>query len=122
MSVLEQDAYLTLMPYVTAIPSGSSLNVNTASDIVMASLSDDLDITYATQLVQERGMVGFTDINTRFQDLVEADVLTRISGISRYFLLTATVTLGTHQLTMYSLLGRDSSGIVRSMFRSLGAQ
>ena len=122
MSGFEKDAYLTLMPYVTAIPSGSSLNVNTASDIVMASLSDDIDITYATQLVQERGMVGFTDINTRFLDLVEADVLTRISGISRYFLLTATVTLGTHQLTMYSLLERDSSGIVRSMFRSLGAQ
>jgi general secretion pathway protein K len=122
MSGVGKDAYRSLLPYVTALPSGSSINVNTASEYVMASLSDDIDLAYGAQLVQERGNLGFADINTRFQNLVEPDTLARISGISRYFLLTATVTLGTHQLTMYSLLERDSSGIVRAMFRSLGAQ
>jgi hypothetical protein len=49
-------------------------------------------------------------------------VLGRIDGVTQYFLLTANVVLGTHQLTMYSLLQRDNSGLVRALFRSLGAQ
>tara|TARA_B100000029_G_scaffold511476_1_gene605630 strand:+ start:1673 stop:2599 length:927 start_codon:yes stop_codon:yes gene_type:complete len=122
ISGIDRDSYRTLLPYVTAIPTGSTLNVNTASEYILASLSDDIDINLGTQLVQERGLAGFVDINSRFQQLVEPEIFSRISTISRYFLLTATVTLGTHQFTMYSLLERDSSGIVRSMFRSMGVQ
>ena len=85
-------------------------------------MKDDIDLSTGTSLVQERGEADFVDIDASFEGLVEADVLRRIDGVSRYFLLTATVVLGTHQLTMYSLLERDTSGIVRAIFRSLGVQ
>lgn len=122
MSGVDVETYQALLPYVTTLPSGTSLNVNTASEYLLASLSDDIDLSMGTSLVEERGGADFVDINTTFEGLVEPDVLRRIDGVTRYFLLTATVTLGTHQLTMYSLLERDTSGIVRAIFRSLGVQ
>jgi general secretion pathway protein K len=116
------EIYRQVAPYVTALPSGTRLNVNTASDVVLASLSDDIDLAGATALIEERGGANFTDINLTFEDRVEPEVLGRIDGVSQYFLLTGSVALGTYQLTMYSLLERDNSGLVRAVFRSLGAQ
>jgi type II secretory pathway component PulK len=97
------------------------LNVNTASDVLLASLSDDIDLATATTLIEQRGGAYFEDIDSTFEDLVEPDVLGRIDGVTQYFLLTGSIILGTHQLTMYSLLERDNSGLVRAIFRSLGA-
>ncbi len=118
----DRDLYRAISPYVTALPPGTRLNVNTASVVLLASLSDDIDVARADALVQERGTADFPNIDQTFEGLVEADVLGRIDGVSRYFLLTGSIVLGTHQLTMYSLLERDNSGLVRAIFRSLGAQ
>jgi hypothetical protein len=50
-------------------------------------------------------------------------MLRRIDGTSEHFLLTATVTLGTNQMVMRSVLQRDRSGITtRFEFRSLGVE
>ncbi|HUQ53181.1 MAG TPA: type II secretion system protein GspK, partial [Gammaproteobacteria bacterium] len=111
-----------LAPYITVLPRGTKLNVNTASDVVLASLSDDLDLGTAMGLVEERGTAEFVDIDVTFEGLVDADTLQEIDGVSEHFLLTATVTLGTNQLTMRSVLQRDRSGITRALFRSLGVE
>ena len=116
----DRDTYRRLAPYITVLPSGTKLNVNTASDVVLASLSDDIDIATATSLIEQRGEAEFVDINSTFEGLVEPDVLQEIDGVSQHFLLTATVTLGKNQLTMRSVLQRDRSGITRAVFRSLG--
>ncbi|NNC66249.1 MAG: type II secretion system minor pseudopilin GspK [Gammaproteobacteria bacterium] len=118
----DTELFQRLSPYVTALPPGTPLNVNTASVYLLASLSDDIDLAQADTLAQERGTADFTNIDQTFEGLVEADMLQRIDGVSRYFLLTGSIVLGTHQLTMYSLLERDNSGLVRAIFRSLGAQ
>ncbi len=115
------ETYRLVAPYVTALPSGTRLNVNTASDVLLASLSDDIDLALAAVLIEERGGANFSDIDITFEDRVEPEVLGRIDGVSQYFLLTGSVALGTYQLTMYSLLERDNSGLVRAIFRSLGA-
>jgi general secretion pathway protein K len=120
MAGLELASYRELLPYVTALPSGTTLNVNTASELLLASLSDDIDAARSAALIDERGGADFPDINASFEGDVEPDVLRRIDGVSQYFLLTATVALGTNQFTMYSVLQRDNSGIVRAIFRSLG--
>lgn len=116
------DVFRVISPHVTALPPGTPLNVNTANELLLASLSDDIDRAGASALVEQRGTADFTNIDQTFEGLVEADVLGRIDGVSRYFLLTSSIVLGTHQLTMYSLLERDNSGLVRAIFRSLGAQ
>lgn len=118
----DKEIYQRLAPYVTVLPRGTKLNVNTASDVVLASLSDDLDLGTAASLVEERGTAEFIDINATFEGLVDADTLQEIDGVSEHFLLTATVTLGSNQLTMRSVLQRDRSGITRALFRSLGVE
>ena len=118
----DRDTYRRLAPYVTVLPRGTKLNVNTASDVVLASLSDNLDLATAAALVEERANAEFLDIDATFEGLVEPDTLLEIDGVSEHFLLTATVTLGSNQLTMRSVLQRDRSGITRAVFRSLGVE
>ena len=122
MAGIEAEAYRALSPHVTALPSGTALNVNTASAPVLASLSDDIDLARAASLVEQRGAIGFADIEGIFGDLVEPDVRARIDGVSDSFLLTATVALGAHQFTLYSVLERRQSGLATAVFRSLGVQ
>jgi general secretion pathway protein K len=118
----DRDSYVALAPYVTALPIGTRLNVNTASAILLASLSENIDLSTADALIDERAGAEFVDIDTTFEGLVEPEMLQRIDGVSEHFLLTATVTLGTNQLTMRSVLQRDGSGITRALFRSLGVE
>ena len=118
----DRDTYRKVAPYVTVLPAGTKINVNTASAVVLASLSDDIDIATAEGLVEERAEAEFVDIDATFEGLVEADVLQEIDGVSDHFLLTATVTLGSNQFTMRSVLQRDRSGITRAVFRSLGVE
>jgi general secretion pathway protein K len=118
----DRDIYRRLAPYITVLPRGTKLNVNTASDVVLASLSDNLDLATAAALVEERADAEFLDIDATFEGLVEPDTLQEIDGVSEHFLLTATVTLGSNQLTMRSVLQRDRSGITRALFRSLGVE
>lgn len=118
----DRESYRQLAPYVAALPNGTKLNVNTASEVVLSSLSDDIDLATAGSLVDERAGAEFVDIDATFEGLVEPDMLRMIDGVSEHFLLTATVTLGTNQLTMRSVLQRDRSGITRALFRSLGVE
>lgn len=118
----DRDIYARVAPYLAALPMGTKLNVNTASDVLLASLSDDIDLGTAASLVEQRGDADFPDIEAVFAGLVEPDVLQDIDGVSEHFLLTATVTLGTNQLTMRSVLQRDPSGLTRALFRSLGVE
>jgi general secretion pathway protein K len=122
VSGFTREIYGKLAPYVTALPIGTKLNVNTASAVVLASLSDNLDIAAAEGLVQQRNDGPFVDIDKTFEGLVDPRVLREIDGVSQHFLLTATVTLGTNQLTMRSVLQRDASGVTRALFRSLGVE
>jgi len=122
VSGFKREIYTALAPYVTALPIGTKLNVNTASAVVLASLSDDIDVSTAEGLVMQRNDAAFPDIDKTFEGLVDPKVLKEIDGVSQHFLLTATVTLGTNQLTMRSVLQRDASGVTRALFRSLGVE
>lgn len=118
----DRDIYRRLAPYITVLPVGTKLNVNTASDVVLASLSDMIDLSTADSLIEQRGDGAFLNIDMTFEGLVEPDMLREIDGVSEHFLLTATVTLGSNQLTMRSVLQRDRSGITRALFRTLGVE
>ena len=115
-------AYRAIAPYVTALPPGTSINVNTAPPLVLQSLSEMIDAATVERLVEERADIGFEDVDASFRGLVEPEMLQRIDGVTSYFLLTATVQLGTTQLTMRSVLQRDPSGLTRALFRNLGVE
>lgn len=117
---MEKEAYEQLEPFVAALPQGTTLNVNTASNYVLASLSDDIDLSTAESLIFERADAAFVDYEASFGGLIEDEVFETIDVVSTHFLLTATVTLGNSQTTIRSVLQRDPSGITRAIFRNLG--
>jgi general secretion pathway protein K len=114
------EIYEQIAPYVTALPRGTLLNVNTAPAAVLASLSDEITPQVAESLVEERADVGFASVTTTFQGLVSEEMLPHIDGVSDHFLLSGRVTIGDTQLTISSVLQRDPSGITRTLFRSFG--
>lgn len=116
LAVGEMDAasYLILAPYVTALPNGTALNVNTASAPVLRSLSDQISDTVAENLVGERGDQGFDDL-AAFADLVEPEILQSLELSSSFFRLTADVSIGSTRFTLYSLLERNDGKLMPVM-------
>lgn len=118
----DRKSYARIAPYVTALPRGTKLNVNTATAVLLASLSDKIDLPMAQTLVDERGGAAFPDIQAAFSGLIDAKMFDRIDGVSSHFLLTAEITLGTSHLTVKSVLQRGAGGLTRPLFRSFGVQ
>jgi hypothetical protein len=54
------------------LPLGTKINVNTASAVVLSSLSDDIDLSTAESLVEQRNGGEFLDIGATFSGLVRA--------------------------------------------------
>ena len=116
----DPETYALLAPFVSALPRGTRLNVNTAPAEVLASLSEEIGLQMAESLIEERADVGFSSVTTSFQGLVSEEMLPRIDGVTDHFLLSGRVTIGDTQLTMSSVLQRDPSGVTRVLFRSFG--
>lgn len=116
LAIGEMDAasYLILAPYVTALPNGTALNVNTASAPVLRSLSDQISDTVAENLVGERGDQGFDGL-AAFADLVEPEILQSLELSSSFFRLTADVSIGSTRFTLYSLLERNNGQLIPVM-------
>lgn len=119
------ERYQRLRPFVTALPIGTKINLCTASGLVIDSLSDgtkefSVDLEGLARQRQERCFPTPDDLKAAFGE----DGFNRISGRvddkTSFFRLTAIVSIGTTQLSLYSLLQRDTSGLVRPVLRSLG--
>lgn len=117
---MDDEIFRKLMPYVSALPQGTQLNVNTAPAPVLQSLSETMDIFQAESLAAEAAEEGFPDLQG-FQTIVEEEGLQTLTLSSDYFRLTVRVTIGTYSLTMYSLLFRDPAGQVRPLLRTFGS-
>ena len=117
---MNEESFRKLLPYVTALPPGTQLNVNTAAPVVLLSLGDGIDIIQAESLAAEAAEEGFPDLQS-FATIVDPDIMPTLALSSDYFRLTVRVTIGTYSLTMYSLLLRDSSGQVRPLIRTFGS-
>lgn len=120
-----KEIYNLLALHVTALPPPPKdgdrwkLNVNTATDLVLASLLPNLQGPDVETLVN-----GDWDDVTKFKeefpggDQIPPGLLLDVR--SSWFLLTATASIGTVQSTMYSLLQRDGEA-VRTRLRTFDA-
>ena len=118
----DAEMYGRLAPYVTALPRGTRLNANTAPQIVLASLSEDIDIGLAGSLIDERGNGAFASVQDSFEGLVSEEMLPLIDGVTEHFLLAGQVTIGDTTLTINAVLQRHDSGRTRTLFRSFGVR
>lgn len=112
-----------LMPYVTALPGRTAINVNTAAAPVLAALAPGVDVTAAQALVEARPEAGYAEVEDLFQESVFAGRETSTQGLavaSSHFLLRIEVRMGSARLTLYSVLQRPEQGVV-ALMRGQGA-
>jgi general secretion pathway protein K len=121
------ERWAKLKPYVAALPVGTTLNVCTAPGIVLDSLSEGV-IEFGRspeELAKRRSDGCFPSLNDLRGALGDTDYDKLKDGLSEsssYFGATVWVTIGTTDLTLYSLLVRGQGGLVRPQLRSFGTE
>lgn len=132
---VDAQSYRKLIPYITALPIKATLNVNTASNKVMAALTTSWSLSEADAVIGNRGDEGFATAD-EFWSLTEVQPFTSGSGDtdgqkpkevwdkadfsvnSQYFEVFAKVTLADRIATIEMLIYRDAqSGEMRTYYR-----
>ena len=115
-----------LLPHITALPyrgSGTLLNVNTATPVVLQSLSVNVDAAMVEDWLSSREEAGFDDFAQIFDSLgIEPKIRANLSESSEYFQLKAVVQIDTVRLNYFSVIHRQpNGGPVTTILRSLGS-
>lgn len=119
---MTQEEYQRIRPYVAALPVGvKQINVCTASGPVLEALTaEGTGFGDPESLATNRKNGCFPTMAD-----VEARVgheLPYISQTSNWFRVVTAVRIGTSELTLYSLIERNSSGSSRTVLRSTGTE
>ena len=116
-----RDRYVKLAPFVTALPRDASINVCSASGVLLDALVGPTHQNYGRmdpkELAKQREAGCFPTKTVYSQEFGGpqsqdwSQVSQRVSEVSSYFRLTSIVTIGSAEFTLYSLLERDPQGI-----------
>jgi general secretion pathway protein K len=113
--------YQRLLPFVSALPADATLNVNTASAQVLASLAEGLPLDTAEGLVASRGAQGYADVASFVAQLPGLQVQSQGLAVgSQYFQVVSEVSVGDRRQVLRSTLQRASDGRVYVLARDLG--
>jgi general secretion pathway protein K len=121
-----RERYVKIAPFVTALPRDATVNVCTASGLLLDALVDASYKQYSQDpelLPKERENGCFPTAQAYQQNFSNQQdwtqkVQPRVKETSDYFRLTSIVTIGSAEFTLYSLLWREPGGQVRVMMRS----
>ncbi len=114
---LGASGYATLRPYITALPRGTLININTALPEVLLSAAEGLGFREAERIVGDRPNDGWDSLE-QLGDLIPVEARGALGISSNWFRLAVRVDIGTQRFTMYSLLHRDAAGSVATVIRS----
>jgi general secretion pathway protein K len=114
---LGRSGYATLRPYLTALPRGTRININTALPEVLLTASEELGFREAERIVLDRPENGWDSLE-QLGAIVPMDARGVLGTSSNWFRLSVRVDIGTQRFTMYSLLHRDAAGSVSTVIRS----
>jgi general secretion pathway protein K len=118
--------FARIRPHIAALPVGTRINVCTATPLVLAALSEGAaDFGDAEALERNRRDGCFPtidDLHATLGDEVFQPLQDLLSESTNWFRLTTIVSIGTSQLTLYSLLQRNDSGGVHAVVRSIGTE
>jgi len=126
---MDRASYDKLKGLITALPSGTKLNVCTAPGLVLDALAGSVSFSSLTaqQLAAQRAQnTCFPDPNA-FANTLPADQKSVVQGLlattSNYFRLRTWITIGTTRFTLYSLMEvSPSGGQIRPIFRTFGTE
>lgn len=119
---VKSEVYQKLAPFVTALPTRTAININTAPAPVLMMLGQGITESDAEALIEARAKDGFPNV----QAFLQHDALAgrgvnaeNLSVSSDYFLLDAAAQYGRGQTRLYSVLHRADTA-ARVVMRGLG--
>lgn len=120
---VDEELYRALVPFVTALPESTPVNVNTASADVLRTIADGLTAAEAEALVDAIPDEGYGSV----EEFLQADVLAGrdvpeqgLSVGSNWFLMRVVVHLGRTELRAESVIHRGDTGGARTILRRQG--
>lgn len=129
---MTRELYAALLPYVTALPTATSINVNTAPVPVLMSLSSNIDQSAMQRFIAARnnapaksksdvttGEFAFIKQPPQGQPQVQ---MVPLDITSNYFGLQAEVFVGSGRLALYSVFQRPNAGIPVVLAHSTNTQ
>ena len=122
---MTQEEFQRIRPYIAALPPSATINVCTASAPVLAALLEgNTDFGDADVLESNRrgGCYPTTDDLRETPGVNYEEISTLISDNSNWFRVVTAVRIGTSELTLYSLIERQSNGGGRTVIRSTGTE
>jgi general secretion pathway protein K len=125
-----RENYLKLLPYVAALPPGTTINPCTASGVVLDAMGPGKqEFSVDEQSLATKRKTGCFPTMPEYQATMTTDQWNRLmntsTGANRvgassfYFRLRSYVTIGTTRITLYSLIHRDQ-GQIRPILRTFG--
>jgi general secretion pathway protein K len=118
--------YARIKPHIAALPVGTRVNVCTATPLVLAAIvHGGTDFGDADALARNRTDGCFPtldDLRATLGDEQFQGLQQSVAENTNWFRLLTTVSIGTSQLTLYSLLERNNAGGIRAVLRSIGTE
>ncbi len=122
---IDEKIYNKLLPHITALPSDTILNLNTASANVLESLGENIppEQSVGKDIVKEREKKPFKQPNDFVTILTQkgytADINDGTVGVaSNYFLLNTKCLIGNSQVKMVSMIHRVGGNNLKVVKRS----
>lgn len=116
---MKEKEYQALLPYITALPAETPININTASSRVLRALAPELSGAVLNAVLQEqqKGMDSVDDFLR--MDGVPASLQNdgSLSVASDYFAVTSEVLFNDRHTELKSVLYRDDSGNIKLLSR-----
>lgn len=111
--------YQSMMPMLVALPEVTTVNINTASALIMTSVFKDLSVDNAVLLIRQREILGGFASLAGFLALPEVKKYTvdqqQLSLISQYFLLKTSVKTKAREYRQSALFYRQG-GVVKILW------
>lgn len=128
-SDIKPEKQLELLNEIATLPSGSKINVNSASKHVLSATGFNEESISTILARRDTGGAGpyenLDDLKElkQFEDDEEEKAFNteNLSVTTEYFLLEASAQIGRARLRLYSMIHRDEKGSMQIIARSLGA-
>ncbi|MDQ2696254.1 MAG: type II secretion system minor pseudopilin GspK [Pseudomonadota bacterium] len=121
---IDPEVYDALAPHVCALPPGSTLNINTASSVVLTVLQDDLSEPELKARLETRPAEGYDDVDQFLLDFgIDAEnsyPKANLTVASRHFRVRIAAEVGDGRWQLTSVVERDDQGRVRVLRRTFG--
>ena len=106
---ITQEIYAKVSPYLTALPDNTAININTASDVVIAALSSQVSIDAAQTVISDRESEEFESLQDFITHplLIERGIETQALSVqTSYFNLNSKVKIGNSFIKAVSTMHR----------------